>query len=348
MALLTNTSPTLLDLSRALGPDREKVAAVIEILAEHNPLLQDAPMVEGNLTYGMQYNVRRFLPQGTWRQLYEGVKPTKSGRDQVPTQAARLEAYAQVDSAMPGDLAGLRADEIRAHVEGMSQQIATAAFYGDNRVDPAQFNGLSMYYNDKSAENGQNIVDAGGMGNDNRSIWLIGWGPEKVTFFHPKARTGYDVPTGALGVQHEDKGRVTTEVIDGTASGGLAEVYRDHLVAELGLCVKDWRWAVRIPNIDLSDLNREHSGSSAYLEELVVRGLHRIGGTSQMKGSVVGYADRELLAWLHRQALADKRQFIPFNQLGGTTATEQALMWNVAGINIKPMDALNVNEARVT
>ena len=347
MALLTAGNPTLLDQAKALGPDRKNVAAVIELLDEYNPVLQDATMVEGNLLYGMQYNVRRFLPKATWRRLYQGVKPTKSARDQVVEQAGRLEAYGEVDAAMPGDIMGLREDEARAQIEGVSQQISDAIFYGDNNVDPAQFNGLSMRYNSKSAENGQNIIDAGGTGNDQRSIWLVGWAPEKCTMFYPMARTGYDVPTGALGVQHEDLGRVTTEVIEGTATGGLAEVYRDHYVAEMGLCLKDWRWVVRIANIKLADIVSNHA-TGAYIEELVVRALHRIGGNARSKGRISAYADRNLLIWLHRQLLADKRTYIPFNQAGGTTSPDQVLSFNVGGLMIKPCDSLNRDEARVT
>lgn len=349
MAILSNRNPTLVDMGRSLGPDRKNVAAVIELLNEYNPMLEDIPVEEGNLPYGLQFNVRRYLPKGTWRRLYEGVRPTKSARSQVVAQAARLEAYAEIDAAMPGDIAGLRADEVAAHVEGMAQQIATSTFYGDNAADPAQFNGLSWHYNDKNAESGQNIIDAGGQGSDNRSIWLIGWGTQKICGFYPQMRTGYNIPTGTFGVQHEDLGRVTSTVVGSSSfgDGRLMEVHRDHLVAEMGLAVKDWRWGVRIANIDMSDIKADHA-SGAYLEDLIVRGLHRMGGNTNAKGMVVGYADRELLAWLHRQALADKRQFIPFDRLGGTQSTEQALMWNVAGINIKPTDALNVDEAQVT
>ena len=347
MAVLNAQSPTLLDLSKALGPDMRSVAAVVELLDEFNPVLQDASMVEGNLPYGMQYNVRRFLPKGTWRRLYQGVTPNKTARDQVVVNAARIEAYSEIDAAMPGDIAGLREDETRAKMEGVSQQISDAIFYGDNTVNPEQFHGLSPQYNSKSAPNGQNIIDAGGTANDNRSIWLVGWDPMKVTMFYPKARTGYDVPTGALGIRHENKGRVTTEVIEGTATGGLAEVYRDHYVAEMGLCVKDWRYAVRICNIDVSDLKADRS-TGAHIENLVVRALHRFGGNTRSKGRISAYADRNLLSLLHQQLLHDKRTYIPFNQAGGTSSPDDTLAFSVGGLVIRPCDSLNRDEARVT
>ena len=349
MATLINHSGTLLDMAKRLGPDGRKVSAIIEMLNEYNPVLKDATVIEGNLPYGHQSTIRTGLPEGTWRKLYQGVQPTKSQTAQVVDQAGRLEAYGQVDCAMPGDIQGWRESEAKAQIEGMSQQISDAIFYGDTKVNPAQFNGLSMRYSSKSAVNGQNIIDAGGTGNDNRSIWLVAWDPMKCTMFYPQMRTGYNVPTGHLGVMHEDLGRVTTETIGGTANGGLAEVYRDHYVAELGLCVPDWRWVVRIANIDLATLKADRS-SGANIEDLIVRAIGRLGGNTDSKGSrVAAYADRNVLIWLHRQMLNSKHAYIPMNQPGGMVSLDDLLSVVFGGgLRAKACDSLNRSEARVT
>ena len=347
MALIASRNPTLFDLKNALGPDQMSVAAVIELLTLSNPILEHASMIPGNITNGLQFGVRRYLPKGTWRQLYQGVKPVKGGRAQVVVNASNLVAYAEIDADFPGDKAGLMADEVKAISEGMSQQIASAVFYGDNSADPAQFNGLAWHYNDKSAANGQNIIDAGGTGSDNRSIWIIGWGPEKITMFYPPAGTGNQVPTSyALGVSHENLGRTTTPVIGEKSDQGLMEVERDRLSSKLGLAVKDWRCAVRIANIDVSDLKRDHS-SGAYLEDLLVRAMHRFGG-SQMKGVPYVYMDRNLLSFLHRQRIADTKDTRMFNNTTGTRTPDAVFSLDVGGMPVYVVDALNVDEGRVT
>lgn len=348
MANLAATHPTLLDMGKALGPNRRNVQAVIEILDEVNPVLQDAPVMEGNLPYGHQYGVRRYLPKGTWRRLYQGVQPTKSARDQVVEQAARIEAYSEVDAAMPGDINGLRASEARAHVEGIGQQLAEAFFYGDNRVNPAQFNGLAMRYNDRAAANGQNIIRATttGASANNRSIWFIAWGENMCSLFYPQARQTNDpVPKGVAGVQHEDQGRVTIENLNN--DGGRMEAYRDHFVAELGLTVPDWRCVVRIANVDVDALNKDRAMSGNQdLADLWTRAMHRIGG-NKMPARVTAYADREVVAWFQRQQLHDKREFLPWERPVGARSIQDARMISVGGIPFKAVDALNTDEEHV-
>ncbi len=51
-----------------------------------------------------------------------------------------------------------------------------------------------------SAGNAQNIIDAGGTGTDNTSIWLV-WGENTVHGIFPKGQKA--------GIQMEDKGRDT-------------------------------------------------------------------------------------------------------------------------------------------
>ena len=344
MATIANQFPTLVDQASRLDPNKRDIAKVVELLSENNPMLMDASAVEGNLPYGHQTTVRTGLPKGTWRRLYQGVPPTKARTAQVIDECGRLETYAEIDAAMPGNIAALRADEDMAHIEGLSQQLADTLWYGDKRANPAQFNGLAMRYNSLSAVNAQNIINAGGTGTDNRSIWLIGWHPSKITLIYPPARTGPNLPPVSVGVMREDLGRVTSEVID--QSGGRMEIYRTHFVAELGLCVRDWRWAVRICNISLAALTRD-AASGPMLEDLLVRGIHRLGGNTRMVGNFGIYADREMVTWLHRQVLDKKTAYIGFDKIGGTNSTEQMLNLSIGGAVIQPTDSLNVDEARV-
>ena len=74
--------------------------------------------------------------------------------------------------------------------------------------------GLSSRYSDLSATNAQNIIDAGGTGTDNTSIWLVVWGENTVHGIFPKGQKA--------GIQMEDKGQQTLK----DANGGQYEGYR--------------------------------------------------------------------------------------------------------------------------
>lgn len=246
MATLVPTNPTLADLAKALDPDGS-IAQVVEILSQVNEILDDMTFVEGNLPTGHRTTIRAGLPQPTWRKLYGGVQPTKSTRVQITDSCGMLEAYAEVDKALAdlnGNTAAFRLSEDKAHIEGMSQEVAQTLFYGNEGTEPEAFTGLAPRYNSLSAENADNIVNAGGTGADNSSIWLVVWGPDTCHGIYPKG--------SQAGLRHKDLGEVTIEDVDGL--GGRMQAYRTHYRWDVGLTLRDWRYVARIANIDVSDL----------------------------------------------------------------------------------------------
>lgn len=241
------TNPTLLDLAKTLDPNGQ-TARIVEILTQINEINDDMTFQEGNLPTGNRTTIRAGLPTPTWRKLYGGVQPTKARNVQVTDSCGMLEAYAEVDKALAdlnGNSAAFRLTEDKAHIEGMGQELASKVFYGNEALQPETFTGLSPRFNSLSAENADNIINAAGAGSDNTSIWLCVWGPD----------TGFGiVPKGSkAGLQMTDKGQVTVENADG--NGGRMEAYRTHYRMDAGLTIRDWRYFVRIANIDVSDLD---------------------------------------------------------------------------------------------
>jgi hypothetical protein len=118
-------------------------------------------------------------------------------------------------------------------------------FYGNEGTEPEAFTGLAPRYNSLAAQNSDNIIDAGGVGSNNTSIWLAVWGP----------RTGFGIfPKGSkAGLTQRDLGEVTIENVDG--AGGRMQAYRSHYRWDMGLVVRDWRYFVRVANIDVPALN---------------------------------------------------------------------------------------------
>ena len=250
MATLDATNPTLLDVAKRLDPGG-KVDMVVELLNQMNPVLEDMSWVEGNLDVGHRSTVRTGLPTPTWRKLYGGVQPAKSTTAQITDSCGMLEAYAEIDKALAdlnGNAAAFRLSEDRAFIEGMAQEHASTLFYGNETTEPEAFTGLTPRFNSSSAQSADNVINGAGAGSDNTSIWLCVWGPQTGFGIYPKGSKG--------GIQVTDKGQVTLEnATAATAGSGRMEAYRTHYRWDAGLVVRDWRYFVRIANIDISDLN---------------------------------------------------------------------------------------------
>ena len=332
MATLSVTNPTLADLAKVTDPDGS-IADVVEILNATNEILLDMTFLEGNLTTGHRTSIRSGLPTPTWRKLYGGVQPTKSRAVQVTDNTGMMEDYSEVDKAlveMAGNPAAFRLQEDRPHIEGMNQEFASTLFYGDESTAPEEFTGLSARYNSLSAENGDNIINGAGSGSDNASIWLICWGPNTCHGIIPKG--------SMAGVQQRDLGEVTLENADG--ANGRMQAYRTHYRWDVGLSVRDWRYAVRIANIDRSALTY-NAASGAIINDLMHQAWTELPSTSA--GRCAWYMDKSILSMLRRQtSSAVSSSTLSVDMVGGTMQTS----WG--GIPIRRCDALRGNEATVS
>ena len=333
MAALSVTNPTLADVAKRMDPDG-RIDTIVEILNETNEVLDDMTMLEGNLPTGHRTTIRTGLPTPTWRKLYGGVQPTKSPTVQVTDNTGQLEAYAEVDKALAdlnGNTAAFRLSEDRSHLEGMNQEYVDTLFFGDESTAPEEFTGFAPRFNSLSAANGDNIISGGGSGSDNTSIWLVVWGPNTCHGIYPKGSVG--------GLEMTDKGQVTIEDVDG--SGGRMEAYRTHYKWCGGLSVRDWRYVVRIANIDKSNLTKDVSGSSADLTDLMAQAIELI--PSLGLGRPAFYCSRTIKSFLRRQ-IASKvsSSTLTMEQVGGKSVV------TYDGIPVRRTDALAPDEAAVS
>lgn len=248
MSLLGTSALNLLDWAKRLDPDGT-VPMIVELLAQTNELLADMSWREGNLPTGHRTTIRTGLPTVYWRMINQGIPPSKSATAQIDEQAGMLEAWSEVDKdlvLLNGNASAFRLSEAKAFLEAMNQEMASTLIYGNGGLAPEEFTGLAPRYSAiVGAANSENIIDAGGTQSDNTSIWLVAWGEETVHGIFPKG--------SKAGLVHEDFGEVTVEVTAGVAGNrmrGLQERYQ----WKAGLVVKDWRYVVRIANIDVSDL----------------------------------------------------------------------------------------------
>lgn len=330
MATLSTMNPTLADLASRMTADGKIDPQIVELLNETNEILDDMTVIEANGFTEHKTTIRSGLPTGTWRKLNYGVQPEKSRTVPVKDSMGMLETYAEVDKALAdlnGNSAAWRLSEERAFIEGMNQTMASTLFYGDSSVDPEKFMGLAPRYNSLSAENAMNIVDAGGTGNDNTSIWLVVWGPNTCHAIYPKG--------SSAGLQSRDLGEVTLT----DASGGRYQGYRTHYKWDLGLTLRDWRYVVRIANINHSTLTKNAS-SGADLIDLMTQALELVPNLGM--GRPAFYCSRKIRSFLRRQ-IANKvaNSTLTMEDIGGKRVVA------FDGVPVRRTDALLHTEARV-
>lgn len=329
MATIGSTLLTLADHAKRLDPSG-KIGKIVELLEVANPMIEDIAFMEGNLVTGHRTNIRTGLPAVYWRLMNQGVANSKSTTAQVDEACGMMEARSQVDkdlANLASDLGAFRLSEAKPFVEAMSQEASQTLIYGNSSTAPEEFTGLAARYSSLSATNAQNIITGGGAGSDNSSIWLICWGEDTVHGVFPKG--------SQAGLVHEDLG--LADAFD--ASNNRFRAYLDLWQWKLGLVLKDWRYAVRIPNIDVSNLVAK--SSAADLADLMIKATHRIPNLA--KGKCCYYMSRSVYQMLDIQRRDD---VIAGGQL---TYKEVDGVQNMSfrGIPVKICDSILETEAAV-
>ncbi|MCE5328154.1 MAG: hypothetical protein LLG01_17235, partial [Planctomycetaceae bacterium] len=302
-AALSAQFPTLVDVTKRLDPNGN-IASVAELLAQTNEIIKDAVFIEGNLPTGHRVTIRTGLPTVYWRAINQGVPRSKSTTAQVDESCGMLEAYSAVDvdlARLNGNSAAWRLSEDTPFIEAMNQTQANTLFNGNPITDPRQYLGLAGRYSAISgAGNAQNVISGSGSSTVNTSIYLVVWGEQTVFCTYPKG--------SQAGLQATDQGQLT--VYD--SNSNPYQAYQSHYKWDNGLVVKDWRYCVRICNIDTTNLVAE--SSAADLIKLMVKAMYRIPNLAM--GRPAFYANRTVSEMLAIQAL---------NKSNGVLSVQEAL-----------------------
>ncbi len=342
MATLSTANLTLVDWAKRSDPDG-RIPVIAELLSQTNEILDDAVFKEGNLPTGERVVIRTGLPSVYWRALNQGIPSSKSTTAQVDEACAILEARSEVDkdlAMLNGNTAQFRLSEDVAFLEAMNQTMATTMFYGNPSADPKQFLGLDKRYtatpSATSTGIGSNIISAGGGSSDNTSVWLVVWGDNTVYCPFPKG--------SKAGLIHEDLGEQT--VYNGD---NRLQAYSTRYQWKTGLVVKDWRYVVRICNIDVSDM-RAATGTQAHtagtaLIKLMSQALHRIPNMAM--GRAAFYMNRAVHAGLAIQAL-DRTQYVLKVEQGLTQFGTSNNWLSFLGVPLRRVDVLKNDEAVIS
>jgi hypothetical protein len=153
-------------------------------------------------------------------------------------------------------------------------------------------------------------------------------------------------PKGSkAGLIHEDLGEQTVYNSDGTRLQAYATRYQ----WKNGLVVKDWRYVVRIANINVDDLvqgiDTQTPTASTAIIKLMARAMYRIPNMAM--GRACFYMNRTVHSGLSVMAL-DKSQYVLKVNEGLSQFGTAAAYLSFLGIPLRRVDTLLNTEARTT
>jgi hypothetical protein len=263
--------------------------------------------------------------------MYAGVPSSKGTKQTVKDTTGFVNSASEVDCRLVDimekaeEKASVRMDAAEEHLEAMAQEAATAIIYHNSAIDPKKPMGLAPRFNSLSAENGSQIVNGNGAGNDNTSIWMITWDKSSCHLIYPKGHSA--------GVKRENIGKIPKQ----DANGDTFMVYREEFAMHFGLTVRNWQYISRVANIDVSDLKID-AATGADIINLLTEAYYRHKGRRTSKGKTCIYMNTTIVKYLDYQArnTQGKNLFLTYDNYG-PNAKE---VLHFRGIPIRECDAI--------
>lgn len=347
MAVLAPGLFTYAEWAMRMDPDG-RTSVLVNLLSQNNSILEDCMAVECQSGNAFQFTQVVKLPTPARRVYNQGVAATMAAVAKQTQTCIEYADWSEFDDSLArlgGNMADLRFQEDALHMEGMSQLVASDLFYSGTAGDPTQFKGFANIYNTVSTATSNianNVIDCGGTGSTNSSIWLIGWGPKQIHTIFPKG-----MPAG---MQHTDLGKLPK--LD---SGGTNEflAWRTWMQWNIGLAIHDWRYAVRACNIDYTTFGTGAAPNLiAILAAMVYKPPVMPAGVAPVQTSddparvtmatrSVFYCNRTVFLQLDLQAQNKTNVLLKMDEWDGHPVL------TYRGIPIRCVDALTNSESRV-
>jgi len=303
---------------------------IIELQSQTNRILDVLPFKKCNNKQSEVALMRTDLPDVAWRIINRGVKPSKSKSKQVSFTCGGLEALAKVDEKLlqiNGNDNNWRLSENVAAQEAMNQKMATTFFYGDEKVNPAGFTGLSAYYYSKANQDSiwaDQIIDAGGTGANLTSLWIVGMSYDTVYGIFPEGTSA--------GFKYRDNGRVKAY----DANNAEFYVYESQYNWDMGLAVRDPRYVVRVANIDTTALTANNADA---FSEKMVKAYNQIENPDKVRLAI--FCNRAVMTYLDIVAMKKNNVRLTIDEWQGKKITH---FW---GIPILRCDAILNTESQI-
>ena len=327
---------TLYDLTRSQDPDGQ-AAQIVEVLAQENPAIQDAPIYPSNAELGHQVTIQRNLPTVATAKINKGIARSKGTTEQATDAIGYWAGRSEVDPRirkLKGDAVYMarRSAEDRMFAEAASQAVCQALYYGNHTSDESSFDGLAPRMN---ALNTTSFIDPFVLsmgtvtGSDGCSIYVIDWGDRACHLVYPQK---YE---GGKGLVIEDLPDRDGTDVDGTSM--RVDVTEYHWYC--GLAIEDRRHMGRLANIDLSDALLAAPTQGWLLDELekILSYMPAPGGATR-----VMYGPTLLEPGWRKQARSRSNQALTIQDY------LQKQTVHVWGIPFRPVRQLSVAEATVS
>lgn len=332
----------LLTLADVAKSQNKQIGKVAEVLIKKNSALTDITYMEMNEGTSHKEDIRSALPEVYYRKANQPIPSGKSTTEERTFSGTQFESKSQIDKAVASrgglDRIGYnRWNQAQGHLQAHSQELGNLLVYGSPVTGNRKTAGLFDIYStvNSSEETSKQIVDAGGTGSDNCSMLKVHWGDLSVFGIYPKGTTA--------GLTREDKSAGGKEVqiqgIDQNGNPGTYWGFEEYFTTNHGLVVKDFRQAVRIANIDVSNLQTGINAADLY--DLMVSAEYKID--SLENGMGVWYCNRTIMAALDKQATSkvSAGAGLSYENYQG----QRVLMFR--GCPIRLMDCMVNSEARV-
>ncbi|MDR1019144.1 MAG: hypothetical protein LBL73_00165 [Synergistaceae bacterium] len=313
--------------------DKGEPNHLINLLSELSPLTEDLLWKPTNLDTEYKFRTVEGLPGVSYRSINEGVLPTRGTQKIVTESCSLMESVFEVDKELidiAPDKAVYRMEQAAAHLESMTLKFSEEVWYGSRGSDIRSIQGLSERYSNLGGPAADYIIDAGGTGSDNASVWLIGHGDRTFHGIYPKnSKSGFEHVPGPK-----------QDIVD-PENGGTYEGYRDRFKWRVGIALPDYRQVGRICNIDVPALLTfgTSGDTSANLLLLVNRLTNRIHNLRN--GRFAFYMNRDLKEQWENQILQKQNLALTIDAATGAITTAYK------GIPIKVDDTLLSTEERV-
>lgn len=319
MTINGTTAITLKDYIDLLGPDN-KIADVIELLANQHGLIEDLMFRESNGTTSHTIIARNGLPTVYARQFNKGTPVSKGTTNAIIETMTMTQSVLDVDEkllALEGNSREFLRVQSMPHLQAMRDHAAGQLIYGDPSTDETDVAGLAQRY---PFLDSPNVVDFGGSGDDCTSIWLVGHGPNTLHGIYPKGTSA--------GLLTDNRG--TIDVTDG--DGFPYKANRTYFQWDFGLAVPDWRYAVRCCNIESTGLTGTGTNNLIDKLHLLIQAVNLLENVSGVRPAF--YCNRDIKTQLDIAA---------YNKVGPVTYSVDAggqHQTSFMGIPVRREDAI--------
>ena len=361
MATVNDKYITMLDIMSSAGT---LPGEVVDMTSQMNPILTDAPAFECNMGTFHRVPIKKGLGKFVWGKSYQGVPTSKGRMEHVDFTTGYAESELEVAKKEIDDIEnyvrfqGMRGqarknavgmeksnqinEQQATHAQTLAIGVANALFYEDQAADPKRITGFMPFYNSLSGERASQIINAGGKGTENCSMWMLTWHKKANFLIYPRgAKSHGGMKVGKL---QESFNLDTDPQSDGYM--GKYDTYRKKFEWHTGLVSADFRYTVRIGGIDVTTLDKGAAATglpntSADLIDLMTDAHYQHMGRRMLMGKTCWYMGTTPIKFLDYQARNTPKNLELTLHQTGTNAKEVLAFRNAP---IKETDALHNHE----